>query len=160
MKTGSKIAIAVAAIGAWLFARKNKSVSGIGYARRRYFGGNSGYDGYSMSVRAREARADGKYPKTDFKKAYGLSTNVFNLLVGCEIIGSHEWHHTSSWGNQTLFWEWEDPDLVSIYEQNKQELSKLAKDDRIIVGGYTYDGHWGVSVPRDIKERVWEIFDV
>lgn len=34
MKTSSKIAITAAAVGAWLFGRKNKSVSGIGKANQ------------------------------------------------------------------------------------------------------------------------------
>lgn len=33
------------------------------------FGGNSGYVGYSMSKRALNARNEGSYPKTDFKKS-------------------------------------------------------------------------------------------
>lgn len=39
MKTSSKIAIAAAAVGAWLIAKKNKSVSGIGRVEYSNFGG-------------------------------------------------------------------------------------------------------------------------
>ena len=41
------------------------------------FGGNSGYVGYSMSKRALNARNEGSYPKTDFKKEYSVTASHF-----------------------------------------------------------------------------------
>ena len=41
---------------------------------------NSGYVGYSRSVRASQARQNGSFPKTDFKKEYGLSAKAFDAL--------------------------------------------------------------------------------
>lgn len=162
--------------------RKNK---GIGYARHRTFGGNSGYDGYSMSIRAREARADGKYPKTDFKRVYGLSETMFKYLYQCEIIMSYEWHHTSSWGNRTKFYEWDGEDFYEKYKANERELKNLIKEEsdceRIMCEiELDYNIRWqngefnefnymtGIYEPqkpyrervKQIRERVWEIFGV
>lgn len=38
-----------------------------------FYGGNRGYVGHSMSQRAAEAREKGRYPKTGFRKTYGLT---------------------------------------------------------------------------------------
>ena len=74
--------------------------------RRNYYGGNSGYVGYSMSVRAAEAREDGKYPKGDFCKEYKVSPAALNALVEARLIDDTEWHHTSMYGNCTTFYAW------------------------------------------------------
>ena len=74
--------------------------------RRNYYGGNSGYVGYSMSVRAAEAREDGKYPKTDFCREYGISPKLLTALVEAGVVSDSEWHHTSMYGNRTTFYEW------------------------------------------------------
>ena len=74
--------------------------------RRNYYGGNSGYVGYSMSVRAAEAREDGKYPKTDFCREYKVSPAALSALVEARLIDDSEWHHTSVYGNRTTFYAW------------------------------------------------------
>lgn len=104
---------------------KKRSVSGIGY---RAFGGNSGYDGYSMSVRARKARAEGKYPKTDFRKIYHLTDAAFNALLRTMYIINSEWHHTSKFGNRTEFYEWDKPELATFYLENKKQIDLLARE--------------------------------
>lgn len=68
------------------------------------YGGNSGYVGYSESVRAAYARSEGKFPKTAFKKYYGISEKKFNELAAREIIYVSEWHHVSKYGNKVDFW--------------------------------------------------------
>lgn len=103
---------------------KKRGVSGIGY---RAFGGNSGYDGYSMSVRARNARAEGKYPKTDFRKIYHLTDAAFNALLRTQYIINSEWHHTSKYGNRTEFYEWDKPELATFYLENKKQIDLLAR---------------------------------
>ncbi|MBR5898580.1 MAG: hypothetical protein IKZ14_03835 [Muribaculaceae bacterium] len=45
------------------------------------FGGNSGYVGYSMSKRAAEAREEGRYPKTDFKKVYRILAQYLYMVM-------------------------------------------------------------------------------
>ena len=64
----------------------------------RLVGGNSGYVGYSMSKRAEQAREEGRYPKTDFKKVYNISDKTLKALVSAGIIDDNEWHHTSKYG--------------------------------------------------------------
>lgn len=159
-------------IGSAIAGAIKRKREGIGGTRHRTFGGNSGYDGYSMSVRAREARRNGKFPKTDFKQLYGLTPKTFDLLVGCDVITSYEWHHTSSWGNETPFYEWDDPNMpnvldkysdipfVKIYNANKEEIQKLSRDKRIFKSKHYRTGEDVVNVPQDIKERIWEIFDI
>ena len=74
--------------------------------RRSYYGGNSGYVGYSMSVRAAEAREEGKFPKTVFCKEYKVSPAALNALIEARLIDDSEWHHTSVYGNRTTFYAW------------------------------------------------------
>lgn len=76
------------------------------YNNKRYYGGNSGYVGYSMSVRAAEAREEGKFPKTDFCKEYKVSPAALSALVEARMIDNTEWHHTSIYGNRTTFYAW------------------------------------------------------
>ena len=106
---------------------------------RTVFGGNSGYVGYSMSKRAAQAREEGRYPKTDFKKVYDIPSNTFDILVSAGVIDDSEWHHTSSWGNRTTFYkwdEWEDYEGADyerrnrnrdVYEQNRKEINNMVK---------------------------------
>ena len=89
------------------------------------FGGNSGYVGYSMSKRAAEARAEGRFPKTDFKKEYGVTEKSFNALVEAGIINNREWHHTSMYGNKTTFYGWEEPVYAEYYKEHKKEIDKV-----------------------------------
>lgn len=89
------------------------------------FGGNSGYIGYSMSKRAANARNEGAYPKTDFKKEYGLTAKVFDALKDLKIIYVSEWHHTSKFGNRTDFYRWNEDKYINIYERNEKEIKKL-----------------------------------
>lgn len=116
--------LTIGLIGLSLCAKK-RGVSGIGY---RAFGGNSGYDGYSMSKRARGARADGRYPKTDFKKEYKINEVTLEVLKDLGIVANNEWHHTSKFGNKTKFYYWmDDDDFTNIYEPNRTEIQRLAK---------------------------------
>lgn len=91
------------------------------------FGGNSGYVGYSMSKRAAQARREGKFPKTDFKKEYGLSEKLFNVLCDADIICSYEWHHTSKYGSCTAFYEWVFDEYLDIWLEKSSEIKKLAR---------------------------------
>lgn len=94
---------------------------------KRTFGGNRGYIGYSMSKRASQARAEGRFPKTDFKRMYGLTENVFKALEKLHVIGSGEWHHTSMYGNRTQFYGWTIDEYLSVYDTHEQEIRKLAR---------------------------------
>lgn len=171
MSNSQQITLLIFGAALLLFGKKQQGVSG--FHRRRYFGGNSGYSGYSMSLRAIQARNEGKYPKTDFKKVYYLTPKVFDLLVGCEVIMSYEWHHTSSYGHETPFYEWDTPNynarladsvyenpFYKIYKENKEELTKLSRDKGIYFSKHYRTGEKVVVVPQEIKERVWQIFDI
>ena len=92
------------------------------------FGGNSGYVGYSMSRRAAEAREEGRYPKTDFKKVYRIPQSTLDALVEAELIDNTEWHHTSMYGNRTTFYGWNEPWYGDAYTENKKEIDRLAKE--------------------------------
>ena len=97
------------------------------------FGGNSGYVGYSISKRAAYAKEEGCFPKTEFKKYYGVSAAVFNVLVDIDVINDNEWHHTSMYGNKTTFYKWaEDFDnpekgFYEIFCENKKEITALVR---------------------------------
>lgn len=90
-------------------------------------GGNKGYVGYSMSVRAAQAREEGRYPKTDFLKEYGVSAKALQPLVDAGIISDREWHHTSKFGNKTTFYAWEEEEYADIYQDNKKEIDRIVK---------------------------------
>ncbi len=94
------------------------------------FGGNSGYDGYSMSIRAREARDNGRFPKTDFRSYYRITLPSFNVLVRLLIIDGTEWHHTGCYGRRTTFYSWMFPKYWEIYKQNKQQIDRLAREGK------------------------------
>lgn len=105
--------------------KKDESKSGV--KESRVVGGNSGYVGYSMSKRAAQAREEGRFPKTDFKKVYGLSDRAFDMLVRAGIIDDSEWHHTSKFGNKTTFYSWAEDVYAKIYAANKKEFDAIAK---------------------------------
>ena len=96
--------------------------------RYSLFGGNSGYVGYSMSKRAARAREEGRYPKTNFRKEYGVTAKSFDELVDAKIIASGEWHHTSKFGNETKFYHWDEDYYADIYEENKAVIDKLSRE--------------------------------
>ena len=67
------------------------------FGRGGAFGGNSGYDGYSMSKRAVAAYEDGKL-------TYSKLPLWAKRMVDSGMATTDEWHHTSSYGNQTPFY--------------------------------------------------------
>ena len=95
------------------------------------FGGNSGYVGYSMSKRAAEAREEGRYPKTDFKRVYRIPQSTLDALVKVGVIDNTEWHHTSMYGNRTVFYGWNEPWYGDAYAENKKEIDRLIKEQPI-----------------------------
>lgn len=95
----------------------------------RAVGGNSGYIGYSMSRRAAEAREEGRFPKTDFKKEYGVTDKSLSALVKAGIVSDKEWHHTSKYGNKTTFYSWDEPWMADAYTEMKDDIDKLARTE-------------------------------
>lgn len=90
-------------------------------------GGNKGYVGYSMSKRAASARTEGRFPKTDFKKEYGVTDKTLDALVELGIVDNKEWHHTSSFGNRTHFYGWAEPWYADYYAEHKTEIDKSVR---------------------------------
>lgn len=127
-----------------LSERFNESNEDIRYSLggRKPFGGNSGYVGYSMSKRASRARSEGRFPKTDFKKEYGVTDNSLNALVEAGLIRNREWHHTSMYGNRTTFYEWGEPWMADAYTANRKEVERLAKNKPDGYSDALYDLFW------------------
>jgi hypothetical protein len=97
----------------------------------RFVGGNSGYIGYSMSKNAYNARQTGKYPKTDFKKTYQITESSLKILIDAGFINDSEWHHTSKFGNKTIFYSWDEEYYQDIYVENKKEIDKISSDKEL-----------------------------
>ena len=97
---------------------------------RTYYGGNSGYVGYSMSKRAFNAREDGAYPKTDFKKNYNISQPLLDMLVNAGVVSDDEWHHTSMYGNKTTFYRWNDF-AYKAFSENRDAVESVYKDNTL-----------------------------
>lgn len=93
--------------------------------RFRIVGGNSGYVGYSMSKRAAEAKEEGRFPKTQFVKEYGVPAAHLDALVAAGIISNDEWHHTSKFGNKTPFYGWVEDSFLQAYNDNKAAIEEI-----------------------------------
>ena len=94
---------------------------------RTVFGGNSGYVGYSMSKRAAEAKEEGRYPKTEFRREYHITAKSLDMLTSLGFINNSEWHHTSMYGNKTPFYGWTEDELADDYLKHKKEIDTLCK---------------------------------
>ena len=94
---------------------------------RTVFGGNSGYVGYSMSKRAAEAKEEGRYPKTEFRREYHITEKSLDMLTRLGFIDNSEWHHTSMYGNKTPFYGWTEDELAGDYLKHKKEIDTLCK---------------------------------
>ena len=90
----------------------------------------AGYDGYSMSNRARQAYSEGLLPAskmvTQLKKRYPRSFRGLTVAIFREVVGQgDEWHHTSAKYHQTEFYS-----MKSVYdcraELKKALCSKLS----------------------------------
>ncbi len=84
-----------------------------------------------MSKRAAQARAEGRFPKGDFCREYGVSKAHFDTLVKAGIIDNSEWHHTSSYGNKTEFYEWAEPEYREMYEEHKREIGQIISGSKL-----------------------------
>ena len=94
---------------------------------RTVFGGNSGYVGYSMSKRAAEAKEEGRYPKTEFRREYHITAKSLDMLTSLGFINNSEWHHTSMYGNKTPFYGWTEDEFADDYLKHKKEVDTLCK---------------------------------
>lgn len=78
------------------------------------YNANSGYVGYSMSVRAEQAYNDGLLSFSKIKAKHlkendiGISLKFFKWLVENNHITPTEWHHTGKLFNKTNFFDLDD----------------------------------------------------
>ena len=92
----------------------------------------SGYDGYSMSNRARQAYADGKMPLSKIKKkdledaGIDVSLAEFKKAAKAGIIQPSEWHHTSKRYNQTDFYDLES--ISELIEDGDLDIRKELRE--------------------------------
>ncbi len=105
---------------------------------------NRGYVGYSMSERAAEAKEEGRYPKGEFAREYGVSQKALSLLTAAGIVDDSEWHHTSKYFNRTTFYGWNGEDYDSIYKEHKKEIDALAREYAELKGKERWKG-WDVE---------------
>lgn len=144
------------AVACLVMRKKSMDKIGYTYRRNRYYGGNSGYVGYSMSRRAAVARQEGRFPKGDFRSEYNITLNSFNLLVKIGVINNTEWHHTSKYGNRTIFYSWLDDNFLSIYTDNKNEIDKLSlewhKNNQKLRENYAYPNRYSYKGEEYDKE--------
>lgn len=78
-----------------------------------------------MSVRAAKARKEGKFPKTDFKKEYRMSDKVLDVLSRLGFVLDNVWHHTSKYGNRTVFYSFCDEPAKLCWEDKSDEIKKF-----------------------------------
>ena len=92
---------------------------------------NRGYDGWSMSVRAREAYERGCMPKTNFKKHFKISEKVFQQFASDEDNFESEWHHTSAKFNKTDFYcpTAQGLEFLSQYSEVAQQLLDIMVEE-------------------------------
>ena len=119
-------------------------------SRHTSFGGNSGYVGYSQSVRAAQAKAEGRYPKTLFKQVHGISEKKFKELEEREVICVSEWHHTSKYGNKTYFYSISNEILFFLLTGQKEEA----------IAAYKRTRNYEVPIRRHINRNIIRFLDM
>ena len=105
---------------------------------RRYYGGNSGYVGYSKSRRAVLAEERGLRNKSQMDKSFAEEVNIVlselqpdakkvtlkEIKDSLDDIRADEWHHTSKYGNRTNYYS---ADTVAKYFVSETESEKSAR---------------------------------
>lgn len=118
------------------------------------FGANSGYVGYSMSVRAKEAYENDEKPKSQWNKddivdaVLSLNENIDEKLLKklpldylrMEFLKRTSWHHTGKFFNRTDFYSI-DEDAIEQFTNDKinkelewrkkERIEKMAMKDKI-----------------------------
>ena len=56
---------------------------------------------------------------------------TLDALVAAGIIDNGEWHHTSKFGNKTVFYGWADDAYADFYAEHKAEVDAMAKGENI-----------------------------
>lgn len=119
------------------------------YGKRRIFGGNSGYVGYSKSVRAVEAEENGLRNKSQMDRDFldevkniieektGKKSKLTLALIKKSLVNIRydEWHHTSVYGNKTYYYSAETiadyfiekggDDIKNVNNKNTVDKNKI-----------------------------------
>ena len=74
-----------------------------------------------MSKRAAEAKEEGRYPKTEFRREYHITAKSLDMLTSLGFIDNSEWHHTSMYGNKTPFYGWAEDELADDYLKHRKK---------------------------------------
>ena len=124
-----------------------------------------------MSKRAQQARNNGIFPKTDFKKEFGISERIFKVLEEKKIVYVSEWHHTSKAGNRTNFYSWRDNSDLGIWINKESEINslvrKIKKEPKLMdypatregMDRYTIDCETIHQYNKAISEQIENIFN-
>ena len=155
MKKDNTTLLVIGCLSAALLFCKKRSASGVG----RLFGGNSGYIDYSMSKRAAEARTEGRYPKTDFKRVYKMNDKTLQTLVRLGVISDKEWHHTSKYGNKTVFYSWLLDDYIQVYQDNKKQIQDWIKTHNYAAIAELFDMPYDDTDDLHIGDSIIPIYD-
>lgn len=91
---------------------------------------NRGYVRYSESVGSHNAKMNGRFPKTLFKKEWGISEKKFLELKERGIIYVSEWHHTSKYANSTDFYAIENLPLFLMVIGRREEAFEAYKKEK------------------------------
>lgn len=104
---------------------------------RRYFGGNSGYVGYSKSVRAVDAEGRGLRSKSQMDSSFADEVNELlpenekvtlkQIKSALSSIRADEWHHTSMYGNKTDYYSAE---TIADYFRPESEEERLERENK------------------------------
>lgn len=112
---------------------------GLG-APRRYYGGNSGYVGYSKSKRAVAAEENGLRSKSNMDRAFANEVNKIIVERGgkpvtlkaikdaTSKVRADEWHHTSMYGNKTDYYSAET--MATYFIPEKKHIPTAAETIR------------------------------
>lgn len=145
------------------------------------FGMNSGYVGWSMSVRAAAAYEDGEMPKSKWTKTamldrideFFVDEDIpapidFSLMTKEELFGMcfmrSSWHHTSKYCNETIFYELDEDKVRGISYKAVNEYRAdngtgeywrvKTEDGRTLTGGIKGAKFLGDDGTRLSKSRV------
>ena len=121
------------------------STLGLG-APRNYFGGNSGYVGYSKSKRAVAAENRGLRSKSQMDKSFADEVNEIIIENGgspvslkaikdaLPLIRADEWHHTSMYGNKTDYYSARN--IANYFSDAKTSSQKTSESHAEYLGNF------------------------
>ncbi len=146
---------------------------------RRYFGGNSGYVGYSKSKRAVDAEERGLRSKSQMDRFFAEEVNELikkespdaptvtlkQIKDSLSEIRADEWHHTSMYGNRTNYYSAETiaafftPQSESAEEKALRDKLESRKQERLELIADLQNAVYN-SVPTEPVTDAWTGMDI